>query len=126
MSALRCGFALRVASALVGVTCALWSFVPAKVAYANVSLKITIRDEGIAPLAFSAKQGELVQIDVVNQGTRTHNLVIPAFYIFTQNLNPGEDVQASFRPDKTGRFPYYSDTGGKPEPGISGTMTVNP
>ena len=126
MPAMRWGFVLRSASALVGVTCALSSFAPPNVAYANVSLKITIHDQGISPATFSAKQGELVQIDVVNQGTRTHNLVIPAFYIFTRNLNPGEDVQASFRPDKTGQFPYYSDTGGKPETGIRGTMTVNP
>ncbi|MDQ0188899.1 cupredoxin domain-containing protein [Alicyclobacillus cycloheptanicus] len=94
--------------------------------YANPATHITLRDGQITPAAFTAKRGSLVEIEVVNRGTKRHNLVIPDFYIFTQNLNPGEDVTASFRPDKTGTFRYYSDVNGQPEPGMQGTLTVTP
>lgn len=126
MSTPRLCFVLRTLSIVVGVTCTLWSFSPLSTVFADVTVTITLHDQGISPSTFTAKKGELVQIDAVNSGTQVHNLVIPAFYIFTQNLQPGENVHASFRPDKTGRFPYYSDTGGKPEPSIKGTMTVTP
>jgi plastocyanin len=95
------------------------------VAWADVNLTITLRDGAIEPATFQASKGNMVHIHVINQGKGRHNLVIPDFYIFTQNLNAGETVDASFKPDKLGDFPYYSDKGGKPELGIRGTLTVS-
>lgn len=95
-------------------------------AQAQTTLQVHLHDTDIRPQSFSASVGEKVNITVVNQGKDVHNLVIPDFYIFTQNLKPGEQVKVSFTPDKTGSFPYYSDTGGKPEPGLQGTMHVQP
>jgi heme/copper-type cytochrome/quinol oxidase subunit 2 len=91
---------------------------------AQTSVEMTLTDAGISPSSMSASKDQPVSIHVVNRGTKTHNLVIPAFYIFTSNLNPGSDTFVRFSPDKTGTFPYYSDTGGKPEPGIHGSITV--
>lgn len=85
---------------------------------------MVIADSGIQPSTLSSQKDEALQLTIVNHGTKTHNFVIPDFYIFTQNLRPGETVSVGFTPDKTGSFPYYSDTGGKPEPGLRGTLTV--
>lgn len=94
-------------------------------AQAQTNLQVRLQDAGISPASFSAQSGAKVNITVINQGKKVHNLVIPDFYIFTQNLNPGEQVKVSFTPDKIGAFPYYSDTGGQPEPGLQGTIRVH-
>lgn len=94
------------------------------VALAQTSVRVTLRDGRITPGFMSARLNERVDLTVVNAGQRVHNLVIPDFYIFTPNLNPGEQVSVSFTPDKTGSFPYYSDTGGRPERGMQGTLRV--
>ncbi len=93
-------------------------------ANAQTSVEMTLTDTGISPSSMSAVKDQPVSIHVVNRGTQTHNLVIPAFYIFTSNLQPGSDTFVRFSPDKTGTFPYYSDTGGEPEPGLRGSITV--
>lgn len=100
--------------------------VPPTRALANPSIQITLQDSNLSPRQFTVKKGQRVDLEITNEGTKQHNLVIPAVYIFTHNLNPGESVSASFRPDKTGAFPYYSDTGGQPEPGLRGSLTVAP
>ncbi|OFW75239.1 MAG: hypothetical protein A2201_01950 [Alicyclobacillus sp. RIFOXYA1_FULL_53_8] len=92
---------------------------------AQTILQVALQDSSIRPTQIVTTKDEVVSLTVVNQGKKVHNLVIPDFYIFTQNLNPGERVKVSFTPDKIGAFPYYSDTGGKPEPGMRGTMRVH-
>jgi len=94
--------------------------------YAQTTVNVELRDTGVIPAAISAVKDKPVNIHVVNKGSKPHNLVIPDFYIFTQTLNPGDDVDVSFTPDKTGGFDYYSDTGGKPEPGIRGKLVIAP
>ncbi|MCL6444817.1 MAG: cupredoxin domain-containing protein [Alicyclobacillus sp.] len=90
------------------------------------TIQVTLTDTSIRPATMTVTKGETVNLNVVNRGGKTHNLVIPAFYIFTPNLPAGDSVSASFSPDKQGSFPYYSDTGGKPEPGLRGTIHVRP
>lgn len=92
--------------------------------HANVSYQMVLTDTSLSPSSMTARRTESVSIRVTNQGSKPHNLVIKDFYIFTQNLNPGQSVSVSFTPDKTGTFPVYSDVGGKPEPGIRGSITV--
>src|SRR5579875_3977236 len=94
------------------------------VSCAEVNAQVTLRDDGISPTQITATKGDTLKIHVTNQGKSVHNFVIPEMYIFTKNLAPGETTDVSFVPDKTGRFPYYSDTGGEPEPGIRGTLVV--
>ncbi len=111
------------ALALVCVGCA----VLAPVAEAQTTVAMTLRDGAIVPSQITVSKGQKVTIHVRNAGKKAHNLVIPDFYIFSYNLQPGEDVTVSFTPDKTGRFPYYSDAGRpreNPEPGMTGTLTV--
>lgn len=100
------------------VMCQPFSLVQA----ANTTVDIT--DSQMRPAALSATKDEPLALEIVNRGQKMHNFVIPDFYIFTQNLKPGETVHVQFTPDKTGKFPYYSDTGGNPEPGIRGSLAV--
>jgi uncharacterized cupredoxin-like copper-binding protein len=88
------------------------------------NVQVVLQDSGISPTEFRAAKGELVSFTIVNRGSSVHNFVIPDHYIFTSNLQPGESTTASFRPNKAGRFVYYSDKNGVPEPGIKGHMTV--
>ncbi|MBX6352560.1 MAG: cupredoxin domain-containing protein [Thermoflavifilum sp.] len=87
---------------------------------------VTLRDGSIVPATLSAKVGQRVELEVVNAGSRTHNFVLRDFYVFGPNLAPGERTRIGFVPDRAGRFPYYSDTGGRPEPGMRGTLVVSP
>jgi heme/copper-type cytochrome/quinol oxidase subunit 2 len=93
--------------------------------FAETSVRVTLTDTRISPGEIEAVKGQDLHIEVTNAGQKTHNFVIPDMYIFSQNLTPGESTSISFTPDKTGSFRYYSDTGGKPEPGLSGTLRVS-
>ena len=88
-------------------------------------ITVTLRDDGILPASLHASTKAPLHLRVVNQGGQPHNLVIPDFYIFTNNLNPKESIDVSFTPDKAGVFPFYSDTGGNPEPGLQGSLHVS-
>jgi len=85
---------------------------------------ITITDAGFQPTKITVKQNTVLKITVVNKGTKKHNLTIPAYFIFTHNLNVGESTDVEFTVNKTGNFPYLSDTPGQPEAGLQGTLTV--
>ncbi|SIS78696.1 cupredoxin domain-containing protein [Alicyclobacillus vulcanalis] len=87
-------------------------------------IQVTLRDGGIDPREIDVRRGATVNIVVRNAGKQIHNFVVPDFYVFTQNLQPGETVTVSFVPDKTGNFRYYSDRDGIPELGMQGTMKV--
>ncbi len=88
------------------------------------SYTISITDERIVPNVIAVSANEKAHFTIHNYGKKTHNFVLPAFYIFTPNLSPQEGTTVEFVPEKKGMFSFYSDTGGKPEPGLSGTMQV--
>jgi FtsP/CotA-like multicopper oxidase with cupredoxin domain len=85
---------------------------------------VTLHDSRIEPAVLTARVNQPVRLRVINRGTRVHNLVIKDFYVFSPNLAPGERTELGFTPDRSGAFPYYSDTGGRPEPGLAGTLRV--
>lgn len=88
------------------------------------TVQVSLHDGSISPTHIEAQKGAKLQITVHNVGKQVHNFVIPSFYVFTQNLSPGSQVNVSFAPAKTGAFRYYSDKAGKPEPGMEGVLTV--
>lgn len=100
-----------------------FSFVlPFLVLVATVQIRIT--DSGIVPATISGRIDEKIRLNIQNEGTKTHNFVLPSFYIFTPNLPPHQGTTVEFIPDKKGVFSYYSDAGGHPEPGLSGSFHV--
>jgi len=113
--ALAAALSSLAAAVLIQTSCAVVSARP---------IQVTLRDGGIEPREIDVMQGATVDIVVRNAGTQIHNFVVPDFYVFTQNLQPGETVTVSFVPDKTGKFRYYSDRDGIPEAGMQGTMKV--
>ncbi|WP_206885494.1 cupredoxin domain-containing protein [Alicyclobacillus mali (ex Roth et al. 2021)] len=115
VQALAMVLASLAAVTLVQASCAVVSARP---------IQVTLRDGGIEPREIDVTQGATVDIVVRNEGSQIHNFVVPDFYVFTQNLQPGETVTVSFVPDKTGNFRYYSDRDGIPEVGMQGTMKV--
>ncbi len=102
----------------------VFSIVPQLAVHANPNVQVTLTDTGITPSSIQGVKGQTLRIQVMNAGRKAHNFVIPDMFIFSSNLTPGESTSISFAPDKTGRFKYFSDTGGKPEPGLSGILTV--
>lgn len=105
-----------------GLLCSCLAAIPAYAA----NVRIELRDGSISPTQFQVTQGERVNLTIVNRGSSVHNFVIPDYYIFTSNLNPGETTTAGFDAYKTGRYVYYSDKDNVPEPGMQGHMTVKP
>ena len=88
------------------------------------SYTISITDERIIPNAITVAASQKTHLIIHNFGRKTHNFVIPDFYIFTPNLRPQQGTTVEFVPEKKGNFTYYSDTGGKPESGLVGTFQV--
>ena len=86
---------------------------------------VILRDSGIEPSMIAATKDEPVSLRVINRGKKIHNFVIPDFYIFTQNLSPGQSTSVGFSPEKVGSFRYYSDAPGAEEPGLTGQLQVH-
>ncbi len=85
---------------------------------------VVISDHSFAPTMLRARPDHVVRINIVNKGTKTHNFILPAFYIYTPNLPAKQSTWVQFTPDKTGKFPFYSDADGDREAGLAGTMQV--
>lgn len=88
------------------------------------SVHVTLTDSTLSPKTIQATKGQSVHIEIVNNGSKVHNFVVPKFYVFSPNIQPGGSADVRFTPDKTGVFQYYSDKNGVPEPGIQGTLHV--
>ena len=86
--------------------------------------KMVITDRRFSPQQIEGRLNQTIRIVIRNQGSRTHNFVLPAFYIFSPDLPSKEGTSVEFTPDKKGTFPFFSDTGGQKEPGLSGELTV--
>ncbi len=85
---------------------------------------VVISDHSFTPKILVARPDHVVRINIVNNGTKTHNFILPAFYIYTPNLLAKQSTWVQFTPDKTGKFPFYSDAEGDREAGLAGTMQV--
>jgi uncharacterized cupredoxin-like copper-binding protein len=85
---------------------------------------IAIESEGFNPAKLKYTEGEEVSLFVINKAEHVHNLIIPDFHIFSANLKPGESTTISFQAVKKGRFGYFSDAPGFPEPGFHGEIVV--
>ncbi len=99
------------------------SFFYSKISVA-ASYTISITDERMVPNVIKVTAKQKTHFTIHNYGKKTHNFVLPAFYIFTPNLSPQEGTTVEFVPEKKGSFTFFSDTGGQPEPGLSGTIQV--
>lgn len=88
------------------------------------SYRIVVNDHAFSPAHITAHLNQPVTITIVNKGTKTHNFILPAFYIFTANLPAKKTTNVGFSPDKKGSYPFFSDTGGSKEPGLSGEIEV--
>lgn len=86
--------------------------------------RIVITDHAFNPARITGHLNEPVTITIVNAGTKTHNFILPAFYIFTANLPAHHTTNVGFSPDKAGSYPFFSDTGGSKEKGLAGTIDV--
>ncbi|MFD1673447.1 cupredoxin domain-containing protein [Alicyclobacillus fodiniaquatilis] len=106
------------ASVLIG------SFALAPFTVSAATVQVVLQDGSIQPANIQAEFRQEFHAVVQNNGTRIHNFVVPDFYVFTQNLQPGQKVDVRFTPDKKGSFRYYSDKNGVPEPGMEGHLHI--
>jgi plastocyanin len=110
---------------MAGVLAGMVFFLPWSFAAAEPQT-VVIQEGNIIPKQMTVRAGETVALQIINRGIKKHNFTLPAYYVFSYNLDPGETVFVSFRADRPGRFPYFSDTPhrGVPEPGIEGVLVV--
>ncbi len=85
---------------------------------------VEITDQGFNPSHIAGRLDSPVRIDIHNSGHKPHNFILPAFYIYTANLKANESTWVEFTPDKTGVYRFFSDAGGRPEPGLAGQIRV--
>lgn len=86
--------------------------------------RIEITDSGFRPSHITGTRDQKMRIEIHNAGSKTHNFELPAFYVFAPDLRVDERTSVEFTPDKTGTFPFFSDTGGSREPGLAGHIEV--
>ncbi len=86
--------------------------------------QIAITDRLFTPKKIAGAIDQPVTITVYNKGTKIHNFILPAFYIYSPNLSVHHSTTVQFTPDKKGVFQFYSDAGGTKEPGLVGEIDV--
>jgi plastocyanin domain-containing protein len=90
----------------------------------NHSVQITLKDGGFVPNRVFAAVDKAVTIRIINRGSKIHEFAIPYYYVFTRNLNPGDETTVSFTPSTAGRFDMVSDPKGNDEPEFKGEFIV--
>lgn len=109
-------------TAMMLLTITLFTVLPSYVQAETYN--VVISDHSFTPMILMARSDHAVRINIINKGTKTHNFILPAFYIYTPNLPAKQSTWVKFTPDKTGRFPFYSDADGDRESGLSGSIQV--
>lgn len=110
---------------VVGSICVLSSVaMMGHLAYA-ATYHIIITDRHFTPEKIVGQIDQPVTITVSNQGTKIHNFILPAFYIYSPNLSVHHTTTVQFTPDKKGVFDFFSDAGGKKEQGLLGKIDVH-
>ncbi|MBX5437374.1 MAG: cupredoxin domain-containing protein [Alicyclobacillaceae bacterium] len=89
-----------------------------------VTTHIVITDHGFRPKRVMAVINQPIHIVVVNKGSRVHQFSIPRYYIFTENLKPGQSSDIRFSPWQPGRFDMTSDPSGQNRPEFRGEFIV--
>ena len=86
---------------------------------------VTISDRSFTPNMLTARSDHSVRITIINNGTKVHNFILPAFYIYTPNIAAKHSTWVEFTPDKKGKFPFYSDADGDKKAGLEGSIEVH-
>jgi len=86
--------------------------------------RVTVTDRGFEPARITARVGDRVKVHLRNAGTREHNLILPRYGVFPQNLAPGGETYIEFTASEAGAWPFFSDAPGSPEPGLAGELRV--
>ncbi len=100
------------------------SFMSSEASAKPRSIQIVITDQGFVPSSTLAVMNRKINIHIVNTGTRIHQLSIPFFTIFTENLKPGSTSDVSFAPWVAGKFDIISDPSGTDTPEFRGQFVV--
>lgn len=83
-----------------------------------------------SPAEFTVREGERVDVVLVNDDSVPHELVIPEFQVATGYVQAGATARMAFVPDKVGTFTFGEPSPfgylSHPEDGIVGKVTVLP
>lgn len=92
----------------------------------NVALSNPQGQFVITPNVITVSAGENVTLNVTNDGTMTHNLMIPGLNVGTPAaMSPGQNAVVKFTaPMTAGNFTYYCSVDSHRELGMVGTLVV--
>lgn len=92
----------------------------------NVALSNSAGQFTITPNVIAVSAGEVVTLNVTNDGSMTHNLVIPQLNVSTPiAMSPGQNAVIRFTaPNATGNYTYYCSVGSHRQLGMVGTLVV--
>ncbi len=92
-----------------------------KMAFVGVGTDI----EGIVNPTLRAKDGDVVQVSLVNNDGIEHDVVFPDFNAGTDRVNrKGASSVTVFRADKAGEYPYFCSLPGHRQAGMEGKLVV--
>jgi plastocyanin len=86
---------------------------------------VTATEFAFSPSTISVKKGDVVRINLLNNGTFSHNLTFANLNLGTKTIASGESDSLEFTADKTGSFGFTCTVDSHKDKGMAGTLTVN-
>lgn len=87
------------------------------------TIEIVARDFTYNPSEITVRAGEAVNIQVVNQGTVVHDLMIPGIGIHFM-VPVGQSATSGFKVNRPGAYEFFCGIPGPREAGMIGKITV--
>jgi len=88
----------------------------------TVTLKAT--DFEFTPEEFDAKVGDVVRVELVNEGNVAHSYVAEKLSVKTEKVLPGESTTVTFTAEEAGEIEFVCDVPGHEQIGMKGTLHV--
>ncbi len=88
-------------------------------------VEIVATDFSFRPAEVTVKAGEVVNLQLVNQGVAAHDLVLPALGIWLLAA-PGQSVTSGATYDRPGEYEFYCSLPGHRDVGMIGRIIVTP
>ena len=88
-----------------------------------LDLTLTATDIAYDVGTISAKVGQTVNIEFVNDGALEHNFIVDEFGI-NNLLQSGSSATLSFTPQEAGTYDFYCNVAGHLEAGMMGALVV--
>jgi len=89
------------------------------------TIEIVATDFSFKPAEVTVKAGEVVNLQLVNQGVAAHDLVVPSLGLWLA-VPPGQSLTSGMKFDRPGEYELFCSVPGHREVGMIGRIIVTP